>query len=144
MSKAINLMGEYGEHIVPIMVTVDPWRDSVEHLAGYVADFHPRLVGLVGTPQQIDNITRDFRVYTSKGPEETEGDYLMDHSIFMYLMDREGKMLDYFGVAMEAEDIAESLRSHLIIAGLAPESGIIGRFKWWFKSFSKDDKPQNL
>ena len=138
MSQALDMLPEEAKpRIVPLMVSVDPWRDSIAQLAGYVHDFHPRLIGLVGTPQQTDSITRKFRVYTSKGPEESDGDYLVDHSIFMYLMDKEGKFLDYYGVAMEADEIAQSITNHLIANGDLAEPGILGSLKFYWNKRSK-------
>jgi len=140
MATALNnLSPEAQDLIVPMMVSVDPWRDSVAQLAGYVTEFHPRMIGLVGTPQQVDHMTRAFRVYTSKGPEESEGDYLMDHSIFMYLMDKDGKFMDYYGVAMEAEEITESIQNHLIARHDIAQPGPIGALRYWW-NHQKDSK----
>lgn len=137
MTKALDMLPkEAQDQVVPMMISVDPWRDSIAQLAGYVQEFHPRLVGLVGTPQQVDAITRKFRVYTSKGPEETEGDYLMDHSIFMYLMDKDGKFVDYYGVALEADEIADSISKHLIARHDLPEPGVLGSLRWWWRQRS--------
>jgi len=139
MAEALNILPEGAKaKVVPLMISVDPWRDSVAQLSGYVKEFHPKLIGLVGTPQQTDNITRKFRVYTSKGPEESEGDYLVDHSIFMYLMDKQGKFLDYYGVAMEAGEIAESITNHLIASNDLPEPGILGSLKFWWANRNKN------
>jgi protein SCO1/2 len=142
MARALNMLPEAAQtQITPLMISVDPWRDSIAQLAGYVKEFHPKMIGLVGTPQQVDHITRAFRVYTSKGPEETEGDYLMDHSIFMYLMDKEGKFLDYYGVAMDAEEIAESIQNHLAERHDIAEPGFLGALKfWWYHREAKASK----
>jgi protein SCO1/2 len=135
MAKALNMLPPEAQNLIePLMFSVDPWRDSLAHLSGYVQEFHPKLRGLVGTPQQVDDVTRKFRVYTSKGPEETEGDYLMDHSIFMYFMGKDGKFLDYYGVSLEPEEIAESIKNHLVANGDLPEEGPMGALRWWWKN----------
>lgn len=141
MAAALDLLPEAAkEKIVPMMISVDPWRDSIAHLSGYVSEFHPKLIGLVGTPQQTDIVTKQFRVYTSKGPEEVEGDYLVDHSIFMYFMDTNGKFVDYYGVALEAEEIAESMTNHLIARNELPEPGVLGNLKYWWANRNNNKK----
>jgi cytochrome oxidase Cu insertion factor (SCO1/SenC/PrrC family) len=78
-----------------VFVTCDPWRDSVRVVREYVARFHPQMRGFTGTPAQVANICRQYRVYHSKPPRGAEvdtedADYLVDHSIFIYLMDKVG------------------------------------------------------
>jgi cytochrome oxidase Cu insertion factor (SCO1/SenC/PrrC family) len=100
---------------------------------GFSTDFHPRLVGLTGTPEQVDKITRDYRVFFSKTADpEQDADYLVDHSIFMYLMDPEGKFVDYFGVNLDEKQIVEQIKGHLIAQNKLPPDTMFNRLKEWF------------
>jgi len=92
----------------------------VEQLARYVKEFHPRFIGLTGTPQQCEDIAKKYRVYTTTNRDPTvndDEDYVVDHSIWMYFFDKEGKFLDIFGVDMDAEDEIERIKSHLAMRG---------------------------
>lgn len=81
----------------PVFITVDPKRDTKEKLKEYLSDFYPRILGLTGTFEQTDAAARAFRVYYAipDEPGMTDQDYLIDHSIVMYLMDPNGKFVDY-------------------------------------------------
>lgn len=99
--------------ITPIMITVDPHRDTVEQLEKYRQDFHKRLICLTGSDEEIAQVTRDFRVYFSI-PEDKEGDdYLVDHSIFFYLMDRNGKLIDFYGKNFTSDELVTKISTAL-------------------------------
>nr|CCC92671.1 putative electon transport protein SCO1/SCO2 [Trypanosoma congolense IL3000] len=85
------------EYWQPIFISLDPRRDTPEKIREYLMDFSPRILGLVGTQEEVESVARHYRVYFAF-PDETvvsEDDYLVDHSIIMYLMDPEGKFCDY-------------------------------------------------
>jgi protein SCO1/2 len=79
--------------IVPVFVTVDPARDTPAVLKQFVSAFHPRMVGLTGTDDQIAKIKTEYAVYSSKGDASPGGGYLVNHSRQAYLMDPDGKPL---------------------------------------------------
>ncbi|XP_068611360.1 protein SCO2 homolog, mitochondrial [Brachionichthys hirsutus] len=99
--------------VQPVFITVDPERDDVPALARYVRDFHPRLIGLTGTVEEVRAAGRDYRVYASRGPEDEDGDYLVDHSVLIYLLGPDGLFLDYYNRTKTREQIAQSLRNHM-------------------------------
>ncbi len=105
-----ELLPELQERVVPVFITVDPARDTVEVVRDYVRLFHPRLVGLTGSEAEIADALRAWRVYARKA-EATGGDgaYLVDHSTFTYLMDREGRYLAHFGHGTTPEEMAKRL-----------------------------------
>ncbi|MFN0192870.1 MAG: SCO family protein [Aestuariivirga sp.] len=114
MSAALDELGAAGEAIQPIFITVDPERDSPETMKAYVANFHPRMVGLTGSLEEISAVAKAYRVYFKKSGE---GDaYLMDHSSIVYLMDKEGKFLKHFTYSTDAKALAKGL-SEAIEAG---------------------------
>ena len=81
---------ELAKDVQPIFISIDPARDTPEVVGEFAAAFSPRLLGLTGTPEQVDEAAKAFAVYYAKG-QESAGGYLMDHSRAAYLMDRSGK-----------------------------------------------------
>lgn len=113
MSAALDKLDVAAERVVPILITVDPERDTPPVLKDYVSNFHPRMVGLTGTPEQIAQVAKAYRVYYQKAAGATGGDYLMDHTLLIYLMDGEGKYLANFSASATPDDIAAKIREHL-------------------------------
>ncbi|GAA5986648.1 hypothetical protein JCM10908_003838 [Rhodotorula pacifica] len=110
--------------ILPVFITCDPARDDVNAVKTYVkevkltdaslADFHPSLVGLTGSYDDVKKTCKAYRVYFSTPPNTKPGDdYLVDHSIFFYLMDPTGKFVDAFGRSMGAQDVTNKVRGYL-------------------------------
>uniref|UniRef100_F7GLL9 Protein SCO2 homolog, mitochondrial n=1 Tax=Macaca mulatta TaxID=9544 RepID=F7GLL9_MACMU len=99
--------------VQPVFITVDPERDDVEAMARYVQDFHPRLLGLTGSTEQIAQATHSYRVYYSAGPKDEDQDYIVDHSITIYLLNPDGLFTDYYGRSKSAEQISDSVRRHM-------------------------------
>lgn len=99
-----------------LFVSIDPERDTAEQLAGYVSLFHPSLRGLTGTPEQIAEAARSYRAYYKKVSAEEAGttDYLMDHSAFIYLMDRNGDFVRVFGHGVNPAEMVEWVRKLLL------------------------------
>ncbi|KAJ9091860.1 hypothetical protein QFC21_007058 [Naganishia friedmannii] len=92
--------------IQPIFISCDPARDTIPQVSAYIRDFHPRMIGLTGTYEQVKKACRSYRVYFSTPPDaKAEDDYLVDHSIFFYLMDPHGQFVDAFGKNSTAEDV---------------------------------------
>jgi cytochrome oxidase Cu insertion factor (SCO1/SenC/PrrC family) len=107
MAQAIDLLGERGERVVPVFVTIDPERDTVERVADYVGQFHGRMAGLTGTRQEIQAVAKAYRVYFEKvGDESSSDDYAMDHTSVIYLMDGNGEYAAHFSFNAGAEEIA--------------------------------------
>ncbi|GAA5832136.1 hypothetical protein JCM3766R1_003734 [Sporobolomyces carnicolor] len=100
--------------ILPVFITCDPARDDVKAVKTYVRDFHPSLVGLTGPYDEIKKTCKAYRVYFSTPPnaKPTE-DYLVDHSIFFYLMDPKGKFVDAFGRSMGPREVEKKVAGYL-------------------------------
>jgi cytochrome oxidase Cu insertion factor (SCO1/SenC/PrrC family) len=111
VSDAIDrLPAEIQDEVVPLFITVDPARDTVEVMREYVGSFSPRLIGLTGNEAAIASTLRAYRVYARKPDAETgDGRYLVDHSTFTYLMGRDGKYLAHFGHSTTSEEMAKQL-----------------------------------
>ena len=112
MSAALDQMGTRGEAIQPVFITIDPERDTPEVLKAYVENFHPRLVGLTGTAEEIAAVAKAYRAYYSKA-SGAAGDYLMDHSSILYLMGPDGKFLKHFTYTTDAKALAVELDAAL-------------------------------
>lgn len=77
--------------VQPIFITIDPERDTQTVVRNYVTAFHPKLVGLTGTPQEIADVAKEFAVYYAKDGKGGGSEYLMNHSRTPYLMGPDGK-----------------------------------------------------
>ena len=115
ISSAIDMIGNKGESVLPIFVTIDPERDTPEYLKEYISFFHPRMIGLSGTINQVSEIAKAYKVFFSKGEQDPNdpGNYLMDHSTLTYLIGKDGKYLDHFSHGVSAEEIVKKVREHL-------------------------------
>ena len=111
MATAIDRLGPEGDLVQPIFITIDPERDTVERLAEYAPLFHPRLVALTGTPAEIAEAARAYRVYYEKAGDTP--DYLMNHSGIVYLMDPDGRFLTHFPQGTSPEEMALKIRSQI-------------------------------
>jgi len=107
MAQAIDKLGPTGEQVVPVFITIDPERDTVERVADYVGQFHGRMVGLTGTDKEIQAVAKVYRAYYEKVADESSSDdYAMDHTSIIYLMDGNGEYAAHFAFNADAEEIA--------------------------------------
>lgn len=113
MSAAIDQLGEAGEAVQPLFITIDPERDTVDLLKDYVPLFHERMVGLTGTPDEIREVAQAYRVYYARAESDSASTYLMDHSAFVYLMGPDGSLKDIYRQGMAPEAMAEQIAEHL-------------------------------
>lgn len=117
---------EYGPIMQPVFISCDPARDTPQQIRDYVQgdhslqlllskpraqwllDFHPKLIGLTGTHEAVKACCKAYRVYFSTPPDAKPGDdYLVDHSIFFYLMDPNGEFVDAYGKSHSADVVRE-------------------------------------
>jgi cytochrome oxidase Cu insertion factor (SCO1/SenC/PrrC family) len=111
MTAAITELGDAGRDIQPILVSVDPERDTPEVLANYVSNFGDTVVGLTGSAQQVAAMAGVYRVFYAKqeNPKDPKN-YQMDHSAIIYLMGADGKFLKHFSYTTDAKALAEGLK----------------------------------
>ena len=114
IATALEKLGTDATKMQPLFITVDPQRDTREVLEQYTRSFDPRIVGLTGSPQQIDAVTQEYGAYaardkTGPGPE----DYVIDHSTYLYVMDPGGKFVRAFDADTSGDRIADALRELL-------------------------------
>ena len=110
MSAALDLLDDktLGQ-IQPVFITIDPERDTVDVMKTYVSLFHPKLTGLTGSPEEIAEVSRAYRVYARKVESESDTEYLMDHSAITFLMDPDGKYVAHFSSGFKPEAMARRL-----------------------------------
>ena len=94
-------------------VTVDPERDTPEVLKDYLSAFDPRISGLSGPREQVEAMTKAYRVYAKKVPGRRADDYTYDHTAIVYVMDRNGNFSEALNLSRPPEETAKELRSLL-------------------------------
>jgi protein SCO1/2 len=114
ITQALNNLGRDRDQVIPIFITVDPKRDTPEHLAIYASNFHPSFVMLTGSTGEIEHLKKKFKVYSApaKTAHPTE-DYLIDHTTLVYLMDKNGHYLESFAHSTTPEKITQILQKAL-------------------------------
>lgn len=124
MAKMIdNIKAKRGNTVTPVFVTCDPNRDSPDVLKEYLADFHPDIKGLTGSWEEIKAMCKAYRVYFSTPQHVKPGqDYLVDHSIYFYLMDPEGDFIEVIGREHTAQRGSKVVIDHIGTSRVLPPS----------------------
>ena len=112
ISIALDELGPKRAEVRPVFITVDPERDTSQVLKSYVTAFDAPILALTGTPEEIAQAAKGYRVYYAKHPE-ADGDYSMDHSSVIYVMDPQGRFTASFTHESAPEQIAERLKKLL-------------------------------
>jgi len=111
VADALDKLGPAAARVRPVFITVDPKRDTPAVVKQYAAAFGPAITGLTGTPEQIAQVARAYRVYyaehrTGPGPN----DYSMDHSSILYLMGPDGAFIAPIRADQSGDEMAASLK----------------------------------
>nr|OQO27080.1 hypothetical protein B0A51_08336 [Rachicladosporium sp. CCFEE 5018] len=106
---------KHGEGVLRnVFITCDPARDTPQVLKSYLAEFHPEVLGLTGTWQQVKDVCKAYRVYFSTPADVKPGqDYLVDHSIYFYLMDPDGDFVEAIGRNFTVSAAAKVINDHI-------------------------------
>jgi protein SCO1/2 len=112
MSEVLRAMGKDADRINTYFVSVDPERDTAPVMKNYLSSFDPHLKGLTGSPDAVAKVISGYRVYAKKVPLK-DGDYTMDHTALIYLMDRDGKFVAPFNLKRTPEEAAVDLKRYL-------------------------------
>lgn len=112
VSEILRALGADGDRVNALFVTVDPERDTPDKLKDYLSSFDPRLIGVTGNTAAITAMEKAYRVYAKKVPLE-KGDYTMDHTAIVYLMDKDGKFVAPFNIKRRPADAAADLKRYL-------------------------------
>jgi protein SCO1/2 len=111
MSLIMEKLGARAEQLQPLFVTVDPERDTPEVLRRYTAFFHPRIIGLTGSPELVRRVAEHFKVRYEKHwePGAEKDKYSVDHSAGMYLLGQDGRFLKKFAYATPPQEVADRI-----------------------------------
>lgn len=121
IAQTLKALGKGADQVQPLFITLDPARDTPEVLRGYAAAFHPRLIALTGSDGDIGRIATAYKVfyekvfYDKKAGERagTSGTYMIDHSAFTFLLDRNGKYVMFFPPGTPPQRMAVMVREQL-------------------------------
>jgi protein SCO1/2 len=113
MATALNTLGPLADRIAPLFITVDPAHDTPERLAGYLANFGSRIIGLTGNSDQIAAVAKAYRVYYSPAEHEQSGADLVNHSTVLYLMNPSGKLDALLRPDTDVDQLAAALRARV-------------------------------
>jgi protein SCO1/2 len=112
ISEVLRAMGKDADSVNAYFISVDPERDDTAAMKDYLSSFDPHLKGLTGDPEVLAKVLTEYRVYAKKVPLK-DGDYTMDHTALVYLMDRNGRFVAPFNLKRTPEEAAADLKKYL-------------------------------
>ena len=112
VSELMRALGKDADRTAALFITVDPERDTPAVMKDYLSSFDPHLRGATGDQAAIDAAEKAYRVYAKKVPADN-GDYSMDHTALVYLMDKQGRFVAPFSLKRRPEEAAADLRRYL-------------------------------
>ena len=110
LAEVKKLLGKNGERLQVLFVTVDPQRDTPEVLKAYMGNFDPSFLALYSTPEKLEALAKDYKVYFKKVDGKTPTSYTMDHSAGSYVYDTHGKLRLYARYGSGAQPLAADIR----------------------------------
>jgi protein SCO1 len=112
VSEVMRSLGPDADRTAALFITVDPERDNAAALKDYLGSFDPHLRGLTGDEAALAAVAKAYRVYYKKVPLDG-GDYTMDHTAIVYLMDKDGHFVSPFSLKRKPDVAAAELRKYL-------------------------------
>ena len=113
LSEVLRVLGPDAARTMAVFITVDPERDTPAVMKDYLSSFDPHLRGLTGDEKAITAVEKEYRVYAKKVPTGKDGDYSMDHTALVYLMDKQGRFVAPFNLKRRPEESAAELRKYM-------------------------------
>lgn len=112
LTEVMEVMDKYNIDINALFITVDPKRDDVSLMKQYMSNFHQKFIGLTGSEKELKEAADSFKVYyeVDKGSDTGHNDYLINHTSFVYLIDKDGRYVKHFDLNTKAETIIEFIR----------------------------------
>lgn len=112
LTEVMEVMDKYNIDVGAVFITVDPARDDVSLMKKYMSNFHPKIIGLTGDMKDLKAAADEFKVYyeVDKGSDTGRNDYLINHTSFVYLLDRNGRYVKHFDLNTSSEAIIEFIR----------------------------------
>lgn len=114
LSDLLSANHSIAENLTPLFISVDPTQDTPDRLNGYLQAFHPKIVGLTGTEENISQLQQQLNAYSKKiSTNQYNNDYTVDHSRFFYLLNEENKIIEQFSDSTDAQSMTRILSAHL-------------------------------
>jgi protein SCO1/2 len=121
LSTVKKELGDHGDNVQVLFITIDPERDTPGRLKSYVPSFNKSFIGLTGTPEEIKQVVKDYNAFFIKHPEvygrgefDTWDSYQMSHTTNIYLIDKYGRLLFYYPYAnLNPHNISEDIKKIL-------------------------------
>ncbi len=116
VGEAVDILAdEHGETVQSVFITIDPERDTVEKVGEYAGFFHDDMVGLTGTPEEIAQTAKSFKVFYQRVPDpEFQDGYLMSHSNTIYLLDENAEYKTFYRAnEVTPKDLASGVACHI-------------------------------
>ncbi|MEH6829254.1 MAG: SCO family protein [Sulfitobacter sp.] len=107
-AAAIEILEERGQMVTPVFITIDPARDTPEVVRDFAEAMHPRMIGLTGSDEQVAVASKAYRTYYKAHPP-VDGEYLVDHSTFSYLVTPERGFVEFFRRELTPEQMADKI-----------------------------------
>jgi len=115
LARALDAAGPVAEQVLPVFITLDPERDTPEVIASYLTKFHTRFVGLTGSARQVAAVARGYRAFYAKVlPKDGSSGYSIEHSGFIFLLDKSGRYVTHFDSDATVQQIASRLQRELM------------------------------
>jgi protein SCO1/2 len=113
LAAALDLLGDDGAEIAPVLITVDPQRDTPEAMAAQLPEYHPRLIGLTGSEAALAEARAVFQIDAKQVTETADGAPVYAHGSFVYLVGRDGEVKSLLPPILSPERMAELMRKYL-------------------------------
>ncbi|MGB3246867.1 MAG: SCO family protein [Sulfitobacter sp.] len=107
-AQAVEILEERGKIVTPVFISIDPERDTPKVVGEFAEVMHPRMIGLTGSPAQVKAASQAYRTYY-KAHDPVDGEYLVDHSTFSYLVMPEVGFVEFFRREMTPDDMAATI-----------------------------------
>ena len=109
--RILEGLGEDTQNVRFVFITVDPERDTPERLSEYVSNFHPEIIGLTGTPEELQTMFDAYGIYAAKVPlENSAAEYTMEHSARVFLVDQDGRLRLSYAFGTPDEEILQDMQ----------------------------------
>jgi len=122
ISTVMQQLDEKSNDIIPLFITVDPERDTVPVLKKYLTNFHPKIIGLTGTNEEIDLVKKKYKIFSKKVMDKEKkkhngnhhgdhdhGGYSVNHTTIIYLMDKKGLYITHFSPETSSSEMIEKI-----------------------------------
>ena len=109
--EALEKQGRSIENLQPLFISIDPQRDTPKQLKEYLSLFHPKLIGLTGSEQEIAEMAKTYQIYYKKSDvNDTSDSYLMDHMSLLFLLDGTARRIYMFPASVTPQELADALK----------------------------------